>query len=103
MRIAREISGKWNCIFMFIFVGMLSLWCVSRCISMFLVLWWFVEPMTKLDGKIVMWTHDSYGMNLIFELLFCFLSMSIMMNWFDVWFKCYGGRIIKEYYFSFLC
>jgi len=46
--------------------------------------WWFVEPMTKLDGKIVMWTHDFYGMNLVSELLFSFLFVSITMNWFDV-------------------
>ena len=46
--------------------------------------WWFVEPMTKLDGKIVMWTHDFYGMNLVSELLFYFLYVSIRMNWFDV-------------------
>jgi len=59
--------------------------------------------MTKLDGKIVMWTHDFYGMNLVSELLSCFLSVSSTMNWFDVWFKCCDGRIIKEYYFSFLC
>jgi len=40
--------------------------------------------MTKLDGKIVMWTHDFCGMNLVSELLFSFLSVSITMNWFDV-------------------
>ena len=79
--------GKGSCIFVLIFVGLSSLWWVSWCIFVFLVLpcaWWFVAPMTKLDGKIVMWTHDFYGMNLVSELLFCFLSVSITMNWFDV-------------------
>jgi len=58
-----------------------SLWCVF-CVPCG---WWFVEPMTKLGGKIVMWTHDFCGMNLVYELLFSFLSVSITMNWFDVW------------------
>jgi len=65
---------------MLIFVGCL-LFGVYFCVPCG---WWFVEPMTKLDGKIVMWTHDFCGMNLVSELLFSFLSVSITMNWFDV-------------------
>jgi len=91
--------GKGSFIFVHIFVGLSSLWCVFLC-SLCLVVRWTYDQVWWQNCYVDTWFlwHEPCS-----ELLFCFLYVIITMNWFDVWFKCCDGRIIKEYYFLFLC